>query len=153
VYELLVVVHVVAAAVWVGGVVALTLVAVPVAQRQEDAGVRGALLRDFGRRWRPLGWGALGVAILTGIPVAERWNAFDPDVLLDTRFGRLLLLKSGLVVLLVALSTAHARLGPVLARQIREGREQTARAPLVLVGRASFAVSVLVLVIAVLLRR
>jgi copper transport protein len=151
-YEALVVVHVVAAAVWVGGVAALTLVAVPVAQRQ-DGPVRAALLRDFGRRWRPLGWGALAVAIATGLPLAEHWNAFDPDVLFETRFGRLLLLKSALVALLVALSVAHNRLGPVLARQIREGREQTARTPLVLVGRASFVLTFAILVVAVLLRR
>lgn len=151
-YTALVVVHVVAAAIWVGGVAALTLVAVPVAQRQEGE-LRGALLRDLGRRWRPLGWGALAVAIATGIPLAEHWNAFDRDVLLDTRFGRILLVKAGLVALLVALSVAHNRLGPVLARQIRDGREQTARAPLVLVGRASFVVTFAILVAAVLLRR
>lgn len=151
-YTALVVVHVVAAAIWVGGVAALTLVAVPVAQRQ-DGELRGALLRDLGRRWRPLGWGALAVAIATGIPLAEHWNAFDRDVLVDTRFGRILLVKAGLVALLVALSVAHNRLGPVLARQIRDGREQTARAPLVLVGRASFVVTFAILVAAVLLRR
>lgn len=151
-YELLAAVHVVAAAVWVGGVAALTLVAVPVAQRQESA-TRGALLRELGRRWRPLGWGALAVAIASGLPLAHRWNAFDPDVLLDSRFGRLLLLKVGLVVLLVGLSAAHGRFGRALARQVAAGEEQTARRPLVLIGRASFAVTFAVPVVAVLLTR
>ena len=151
-YEALVVVHVVSMAVWVGGVFALTLVAVPVAQRQTTP-ARGELLRDFGRRWRPLGWGALGIAIVTGLPLAYHWNAFDPDVLFDTRFGRLLLLKSALVALLVVLSVAHNRLGPVLAQQIREGRPPTARRPLVLIGRASFAVTFAIPIVAVLLRR
>ena len=151
-HDLLVVVHVVAAAVWVGGVVALTLVAVPVAQRRENP-ARGELLRDLGRRWRPLGWGALAVAIATGIPIADDFRAFDPDVLVDTRFGRLLLLKSGLVALLVVLSVAHARLGGALQRQLREGREPTARRPLVLVGRASLATTVAIPAVAVLLTR
>lgn len=151
-YDLLVVVHVVSAAVWVGGVVALTFVAVPVAQRQTGP-IRGELLRDFGRRWRPIGWGALALAIVTGLPVAEHWNAFDGDVLFDTRFGRLLLLKVGLVALLVALSIAHGKLGGMLARQIREGREQSARPPLVLVGRASLATTLAIPVVAVLLTR
>ena len=73
-YDLLVVVHVVSAAVWVGGVVALTFVAVPVAQRQTGT-LRGELLRDFGRRWRPLGWGALALAIaalVVGLAVLAR---------------------------------------------------------------------------------
>ena len=151
-YDLLVVVHVVSAAVWVGGVVALTFVAVPVAQRQTGS-VRGELLRDFGRRWRPIGWGALAVAIATGLPVADHWNAFDREVLFDTRFGRLLLLKTGLVALLIALSVAHSRLGGVLARQIREGRDQTARSSLVLIGRASLATTLAIPVVAVLLTR
>ena len=152
VYDLLVVVHVVSAAVWVGGVVALTFVAVPVAQRQTGP-LRGELLRDFGRRWRPIGWGALTLAIATGIPVADHWNAFDGDVLFDTRFGRLLLLKVGLVALLIALSVAHSRLGGVLASQIREGREQSARRPLVLIGRASLATTLAIPVVAVLLTK
>ena len=151
-YDLLVVVHVVSAAVWVGGVVALTFVAVPVAQRQTGA-LRGELLRDFGRRWRPIGWGALALAIATGVPIAEHWNAFDSEVLFDTRFGRLLLLKGGLVALLIALSVAHGRLGGVLARQIREGREQSARRPLVHVGRASLATTLAIPAVAVLLTR
>lgn len=150
--ELLVVVHVVAAAIWVGGVVALTFVAVPVAQAQEGT-VRGELLRDLGQRWRLLGWGALGVAIATGLPIASRFDAFDPDVLLDTRFGRLLLLKAALVALLVALSAAHARVGQALQAQIRAGRDQTARRPLVLIGRASLATTIALPVVAVLLTR
>jgi len=84
VYDLLVVVHVVSAAVWVGGVVVLTFVAVPVAQRQTSP-LRGELLRDFGRRWRPIGWGALALAIATGIPVADHWNAIPAVAVLLTR--------------------------------------------------------------------
>ena len=151
-HDLLVVVHVVSAAGWVGGVAALTFVAVPVAQRREDP-VRGELLRDLGRRWRPLGWGALAVAIATGIPIAEDFGAFDADVLLDTRFGRLLLLKAGLVALLVGLSVTHNRLGLALQRQLRAGVDPTARRPLVLVGRASLATTVAIPVVAVLLTR
>ena len=74
-------------------------------------------------------------------------------MLFDTRFGRLLLLKVGLVALLIALSVAHSRLGGVLARQIREGREQSARRPLVLIGRASLATTLAIPVVAVLLTR
>jgi putative copper export protein len=150
VHDLLVVVHVVTAALWVGGVVALTFVAVPVAQRRDNP-VRGELLRDLGRRWRPLGWGALAIAIATGIPIADDLGAFERGVLFDTRFGRLLLVKAALVALLVALSVAHNRLG--LQRQLREDRAPTARRPLVLVGRASLATTLAIPVVAVLLTR
>ena len=60
------IVHLFAAIVWVGGTVALVFVAVPPVQRLEGE-ARARTLRAFGRRWRPLGWGALGVAIVTGI--------------------------------------------------------------------------------------
>jgi hypothetical protein len=64
-----------------------------------------------------------------------------------------LLVKAGLVGLLVALSVAHTRLGGVLARQLREGRDQSARRPLVLLGRASLATTLAIPVVAVLLTR
>ena len=62
------IVHLMAAAVWVGGTIALVFVAVPPAQRLEGE-ARARQLRELGRRWRPLGWSALGVA---GVPQSER---------------------------------------------------------------------------------
>jgi len=65
----LLVVHLLAAAIWVGGTVALVFVAMPPVQRLEGE-LRARLLRDLGRRWRPIGWSALGVAIGTGAGLA-----------------------------------------------------------------------------------
>ena len=53
------VVHLLAAAVWVGGTVALVFVAVPPVQRLESE-ARARTLRAFGERWRPIGWSSLG---------------------------------------------------------------------------------------------
>src|SRR6266540_597594 len=50
-------VHLLAAIVWAGGTIALVFVAVPPVQRLEGD-VRGRLLREFGQRWRPIGWSA-----------------------------------------------------------------------------------------------
>src|SRR5207302_6850926 len=58
-------VHLLAAIVWAGGTVALVFVAVPPVQRLEGE-ERARVLRELGRRWRPIGWGALGGAIPTG---------------------------------------------------------------------------------------
>ncbi|HYA08544.1 MAG TPA: hypothetical protein VEG24_03080, partial [Gaiellaceae bacterium] len=63
------IVHLLAAIVWVGGTIALVIVAVPPVQRLEGE-ARARTLRGFGRRWRPLGWSALAVAIGTGIAIA-----------------------------------------------------------------------------------
>ena len=62
----LVVVHLLAATVWVGGSTALIFVGVP-AIRTLDGEPRGRAMKELGLRWRPLGYGALVVAALTGV--------------------------------------------------------------------------------------
>lgn len=143
--------HVLAAAVWVGGTVALVFVAVPYA-RSLPGEERAAALSRLGRRWRPLGWGSLAVLVATGLALAAEHGALRPRTLLHTGLGGVLLLKSGLVIALIALAAAHDFvLGPRLARQIREGGPETARPGLVRVGWASFALTLAVPVLGVLL--
>lgn len=138
---------------WVGGSVTLVFVGVPVVRRLPPA-QRAQALRALGRRWRPLGWGALAVLVASGLVLAYRSQAADPGVLFGSRFGRILIAKSVLVVALVALAAAHDfLLGPRLARQIERGDPQSARRPLVLVGWASLAATIAIPVLGVLLTR
>ena len=133
------IVHLLAATVWVGGTVALVFVSVPLAQRLEGP-ARGAMLRELGRRWRPIGWSALGIAIATGAWIAGLEHAFDTT---PTRFDVVLAVKGGLVGLLVAGAYLHDYvLGPGLARQIRDGKPQSLRPILVRIGRLNLAVTV-----------
>ena len=127
-------VHLLAAIVWVGGTVALVFVAVPPVQQLEGE-ARARLLREFGRRWRPIGWSALGVAVVTGIVLAVRAHAFDSA---PNDFDWVLAVKGALVGLLVAGAYLHDFvLGPGLARQVREGTQQSLRPLLVGIGRAN----------------
>ena len=64
------VLHVLSASVWVGGTVALVFVGVP-AIRKLEGEARATAMRALGRRWRPLGWGAMAVAILSGLWLTE----------------------------------------------------------------------------------
>ena len=142
------VVHLLAASVWVGGTVALVFVAVPPVQRLEGA-ERARMLRAFGARWRPIGWSALGVAILTGGAIAARAHAFDAT---PTRFDWVLGVKGVLVGLLVAGAYLHDFvLGPGLARQIREGAPQSLRPILTSIGRANLLFTVTIPILGVLL--
>jgi putative copper export protein len=144
------VVHLLAAAVWVGGTVALVFVGVPVIRLLEGAD-RARLLRELGRRWRPIGWGALGVLVATGIVRAGEIGAFT-----DARpaFDAVFVVKISLFCGLVLLSYLHDyRLGPGLARQIRAGEQETLRRPLVLVGWTTFALTVVIPVLGVILTR
>jgi uncharacterized membrane protein len=141
-------VHVLAAAIWVGGTVALVFVAVPPVQRLEGE-VRARLLRDFGRRWRPIGWSALGIAVATGLGLAAYDHAFDSA---PSSFDWVLAVKGVLVGLLVAGSYLHDYvLGPGLARQIREGRPQSLRPLLTQIGRGNLLVTLALPVLGVVL--
>jgi len=142
------VVHVLAAAVWVGGTVALVFVAVPPVQRLEGE-LRGRLLHEFGRRWRPIGWSALGIAIVTGALLAGRAHAFDSA---PRDFDWVLAVKGVLVGLLVAGSYLHDFvLGPGLARQIRAGQPQSLRQLLVGIGRANLLLTIAIPVLGAVL--
>jgi putative copper resistance protein D len=146
--EALRVVHLLAATVWVGGTVALVFVAVPPVQRLEGE-ARAATLRAFGRRWRPIGWSALGIAIATGAAIAARAHAFDTTT---TRFDWVLAVKGALVGLLVVGAYLHDYvLGPALAQQIREGRPQSLRRVLTTIGRMNLLATIAVPVLGALL--
>jgi copper resistance protein D len=141
----LVAVHLLAAAVWVGGSTALIFVGVP-AVRTLEGSERGRVLRELGLRWRPLGYGSLLVAALTGVALAARdW---------ETRpaFQIVLWLKVTLAVCLVVVSYLHNFvLGPRLQAEIREGRPERSRRALVVVGWTSYALTITVPVLGVAL--
>jgi uncharacterized membrane protein len=133
------IVHLLAAIVWAGGTVALVFVAVPAVQRLQGPD-RAALMRELGRRWRPIGWSALGVAAVTGVVLAQRAHAFHGA---PHDFDWVLAAKGLLVGLLVAGAYLHDFvLGPGLARQMREGRPQSRRRLLVAIGRANLLLTI-----------
>ena len=145
--SVLVVIHVLAAAVWVGGTVALVFVGVPVIAKLEGE-ARGRSMRMLGQRWRPIGYGSLLVLAVTGVPLAaDDWDS-------GSAFRWTLLAKVLCAIALVVLAALHDFVfGPRLAREVRDGREQTTRPLLVAVGRAAFAFTIVVPVLGVALTR
>jgi putative copper export protein len=144
------VVHILAACVWVGGTVVLVFAGVP-AIRQLEGEARATALRTLGRRWRPLGWGSMAAAILSGLAIADEHAAFN-RVALDTGFDRTLIVKSALVVLLVVGALFHDFvLGPRLQRELREGSSQApaTRRRLIVVGWFTFVLTIAVPVLGV----
>ena len=149
--DLLRIVHLLSAMVWVGGTIVLVFVGVP-AIRQLEGEARATALRTLGRRWRPLGWSAMGVAILSGLWLTDRHGGFDEQAL-DTDFDRTLMVKSALVVLLVVGALFHDFvLGPRLQRQLRESSPAApaTRKRLVLVGWFTFALTIAVPILGVI---
>jgi uncharacterized membrane protein len=134
-----VIVHLLAAMVWVGGTVALVFVGVP-AIRMLEGEPRGRAMRALGLRWRPLGYGALLVAALTGVMLAAHdWSRGRSP------FQTVLWVKVALAACLVVVSYLHNYvLGPRLQAEIREGREERTRPSLVVVGWTSLTLTIVV---------
>ena len=141
----LVTVHLLAAGIWFGGSTALVFVGVP-AIRTLEGEPRGRAMRELGLRWRPIGYGALLVAALTGIVLASHdWED-------DAAFQIVLWTKVVLFGCLLVVSYLHNFvLGPRLQQEIREGRPETTRPRLVVVGWTSFALTVTVPILGAIL--
>ncbi len=142
----LVVLHVLGASVWVGGTVALTFIAVPAIRRLTGEPRREAM-RTLGERWRPIGWSALLVLVATGIPLAAH-------ALPDAGTGAAVVFGVKVGSFLALLATAYKHdfvLGPRLAHEILEGRPERSRRPLVLVGWASFTLTLTIPILGVVL--
>jgi putative copper export protein len=147
VIAVLVAVHLLAAGIWFGGSTALIFVGVP-AIRILEGEPRGRAMKELGLRWRPLGYGALGVAAITGVVLAAReWQH-------DTAFQIVLWTKVALFLCLVVVSYFHNFvLGPRLQAEIREGREQVTRPTLVVVGWLSYSLTLSLPLLGVALQR
>ena len=145
------IVHLLSAAIWVGGTVALVFVGVPAIRRLEGE-ARATALRALGRRWRPLGWSAMGVSIVSGLWLTEQHGGFS-SAALSTDFDRTLIVKSALVVFLVVGALIHDyALGPRLQRELRAGEPQApaTRRRLVVVGWFNFALTLAVPILGVI---
>ena len=143
----LVAVHLIAAGIWFGGSTALIFVGVP-AIRTLEGEPRGRAMKELGLRWRPLGYGALGVAAVTGIVLAAReWQH-------DTAFQIVFWTKVVLFLCLLVASYFHNFvLGPRLQAEIREDREPVTRPALVVVGWISYSLTLSLPLLGVALQR
>jgi putative copper export protein len=147
VIAVLVAVHLIAAGIWFGGSTALIFVGVP-AIRILEGEPRGRAMKELGLRWRPLGYGALGVAAVTGVVLAAReWQH-------DTAFQIVFWTKVALFLCLVVASYFHNFvLGPRLQAEIREEREPVTRPTLVIVGWISYSLTLALPILGVALQR
>ena len=91
--------HVVAAMTWIGGMLFIALVLVPVTRGLEDAALRARLFHRTGVRFRTVGWIAIAVLVVTGL--GNLWHA--PALLGTTRLHA----KLALVALTIVLSAIH----------------------------------------------
>ncbi len=109
--------HILAAAAWLGGMVFLALVLVPVMRRSEYREQASRLVHLTGVRFRTIGWICLGVLVATGFTSlwyrGIGWAALSNAGFWATPFGSLLGWKLLVVAVVLALSAYHDfRIGP-----------------------------------------
>jgi uncharacterized membrane protein len=135
-------VHLLAVVTWVGGMLFIALVLVPIMRRLDDAALRTRLVQDTGRRFRTVGWITLGLIVATGLGNL----ALRPELLGAPRFHA----KLGLVALALILGALHDFvLGP---RAGRPGADPAARVRASWVARVNVLVALAIVVLGLALR-
>jgi putative copper resistance protein D len=114
------IVHMLAAAVWIGGIAAFSWLLFQPLAHQSDAHIRIAhrALEQFSR----VGTLAVGLIVLTGlINSLSLMGLPHPDTLFASRYGKLLLIKLGLFAAMLVLASANCwRLTPTLGAAIEQ---------------------------------
>ena len=109
--------HILAAVVWIGGMLFLSIIAAPVLRQVTPPLLRRNLFRAMARRFRALGCTCIGILILTGIGNVMHHG----EIPQGSPYQKVLHIKLGLVVALVGLSILHdfvigPRAGKALSR-------------------------------------
>jgi uncharacterized membrane protein len=147
-------IHILAAIAWVGGMIFLTLVVVPVERGVQDRKLRYELVNKIGTRFKYLGWGSIVLLVITGLyNVLQKIPSWD--VLLSTSYGKTLLLKLVFVFIMFALSALHDfYLGPKLVQRGKIKKEKITNLTrfLTILARGNLLLGLIVILLAVTLR-
>ncbi len=160
-YEISVWLHIVAATVWVGGMLFLVLVVVPWLRSGARANA-GAFLRETGRRFRNVGWACFAVLLATGSFNLWMRGTRLPDLFrtewLASSFGRTVLVKIGLFSLILLVSAFHdfavgPRASAAIERDPRSPEARSLRLRASLLGRANAVLALVAIFVGVMLVR
>ena len=156
-YSTLVVLHILAAVSWVGGMIFLSLVLAPLARGRNAAPEFMALFRSAALRFRPIVWGAMAILLMTG-PMLLSYRGLS--VMAPSAWPGIVTIKLTLVGLLLFLTLLHdlvlgprvSQAGAVPESQRTAGEQlifKTAR----WLPRASLIIALAVVVAATMLAR
>lgn len=160
-YYVVVSVHVLAAMLWLGGMLFLGVVGAPVLRAVEPAALRQRLFNVLGRRFRGIGWGAIAVLVVTGAlnlhyrGWLHRIGGVGDPAFWRTRTGIALAVKLAAVVLMVIVSAVHDFVIGPRAGEVEAGSVEAVslRRRAATLARVSTALGVVVVVAAVVLAR
>ena len=160
-YYVVVTIHVLAAMLWLGGMLFLGVVGAPVLRAVEPPALRQRLFHQLGLRFRTTGWVAIAVLVATGVIMLGfrgllHWSGvFGSAAFWRTAFGMALAAKVATVVTMIVVSAVHDfLLGPAAGRAIPGSPEAVAlRRRAALLARANALVGLLLVIAAVRLAR
>ena len=160
-YYVLVTIHVLAALLWLGGMLFLGVVGAPVLRAIEPPALRQRLFHELGRRFRTVGWIAIATLAVTGVLLLRargllHWSGvFGSPAFWRTTLGMALAAKLATVVTMIVVSAAHDfLLGPAAGRATPGSPGAVRlRRHAALLARANALVGVLLVIAAVRLAR
>ena len=150
-------VHITSAAIWVGGSLFIGAVFAPILKKMSmSVEERLQLMIKVGRRFNKIAVPALVILIVTGMYQAHLVLQ-KSDVLFDTSYGNVLIIKIILVVALIATYAVHVRIirkdveDQIITNQISEHQLQKLRKKIIILGEITVVLSVIILFLAALL--
>ena len=143
--------HVVAAIFWIGGMLFLSLIIVPFLNQLKDPQEKRNVYRAIGPRYRAFAWLAIVILVITGplnmyLLGISPANIFDPSFH-GTSYGQPLMIKLALVLLIIVSSLLHDFwVGP----NARSSTKFSLYAKIF--GRGNLIIALLIVIFAVIIR-
>ncbi|GFN41437.1 MAG: CopD family protein [Thaumarchaeota archaeon] len=150
-------IHLVSAAVWVGGTLFIGAVLAPLLKKMSmSLEERIQMMVLVGRRFNKIAVPSLIILIATGIYNSQQ-VIINPDSLLSTSYGSFLLVKIILVIALIIAFIVHVRIirkdveQKIISKEMTEKQIQKLRKKIIILGEIIVVLSVAVLFFAALL--
>ena len=150
-------VHITSAAIWVGGSLFIGVVFAPILKKMSmPVEERIQLMVQVGRRFNKLALPALFILIATGIYQAHLVLQ-KSDILYETSYCHVLIIKMILVAALLVLYAVHVRIirkdveDKIIAKEMPQEQLQKLRKKIIILGEVTVVLSVIILFLAAVL--
>ena len=147
-------IHITSAAIWVGGSLFIGVVFAPILKKMSmPVEERIQLMVQVGRRFNKLALPALFILIATGMYQAHLVLQ-KSDILYETSYGHVLIIKIILVAALVILYAVHVRIirkdveDRIIAKEMPQEELQKLRKKIIILGEVTVVLSVIILFLA-----
>ena len=150
-------IHLVSAAIWVGGSLFIGVVLSPLLKTMTDSiEERMKIMIRVGRRFNKIAVPSLIILMATGL-YSSHMLLGKPDILFATSYGTFLAVKIILVILLIITYAVHVRVirkdveDKIMSNQLSEPQIQKLRKKIIILGEITVILSVAILFFAALL--